>query len=147
MGAMEPPLKTLRRELARALVENQRKGETALSPGVLFEDVPFYIDPARFPNSEVVLIDCTMTNAVGPAAWKFDNSSNAPNVHFWEYNSKRPDGTPVDVSNRLPGSKQLTQPQDAETISQYSDPAFVLGNQWNPRESGRGIPLGATGNP
>ena len=49
MGAMEPPLRTLRRELARDLVENQRQGTTAMAPGVLFEDVPFFLDPARFP--------------------------------------------------------------------------------------------------
>jgi hypothetical protein len=39
----------------------------------------------------------------------------------------------VDVSRRLAGSRQLTQPQDAEIIAQYSDPPFVLGHDWNPR--------------
>ena len=40
MGAIEPPLRTLRRELARDLVENQRKRETAVASGVLLEEVP-----------------------------------------------------------------------------------------------------------
>ena len=44
----EPALRTLRRELAPALVENQRKGETAATPGVLFEEASFFLDPARF---------------------------------------------------------------------------------------------------
>jgi hypothetical protein len=81
----------------------------------------------------VVLIDCVMTDAVSPAAWRFDQGGDAANVRFWEYNSKSPDGRPVDVSQRLTGSRQLTQPQDASIIAQYSDPKFVLGHDWNPR--------------
>jgi hypothetical protein len=75
-----------------------------------------------------------MTDAVSPVAWKFDNVNQGPDVRFWEYNSKLPDGKPVDVSNRMAASRQLTQPQDAEAIKQYSDPAFVLGNNWDARK-------------
>jgi len=59
------------------------------------------------------------------------NSPTAPDVHFWEYNSTRVgDGKPVDVSQRAPFSKQLTLLQDATTIANYRNPAFVLG--WTP---------------
>jgi pectin methylesterase-like acyl-CoA thioesterase len=90
------------------------------------------IDPARFPSSEVVLIDCTMTNAVGDVGWQLDSKADASNVHFWEFNSHDADGKPVDVSKRLPISKQLKQPDDAATIANFSDPTWVLGNDWKP---------------
>ena len=52
-------------------------------------------------------------------------------AHYWEYNSTNlSDGTPVDVSQRKPESKQLTKERDAETIANYSNPAYVLG--WTP---------------
>jgi hypothetical protein len=41
------------------------------------------------------------------------------------------DGRPVDVSQRHAASKQLTMAADAETVKEYSDPAFVLGG-WRP---------------
>jgi pectin methylesterase-like acyl-CoA thioesterase len=90
------------------------------------------IEPTRFPGSEVVLINCAMTDAVAPVGWKLDRATEAPKVHFWEYNSHTPDGKPVDVSQRLSWSKQLKEPADAETIKNYSNPAWVLG--WDPAE-------------
>jgi len=41
------------------------------------------------------------------------------------------DGKSVDVSQRRPFSRQLTQEQDAEIIADYGDPTFVLGG-WTP---------------
>jgi hypothetical protein len=53
------------------------------------------------------------------------------NMHYWEYNSRNAgDGKPVDVSQRKPESRQLTQERDAEIIANYSNPAYVLG--WKP---------------
>jgi hypothetical protein len=100
------------------------------------------IAPAVFPDSEVVLIDCILGDSVGDVAWLLNSPRGAttkpvanrpPNIHFWEFNSHHADGTPVDVSKRLPVSRQLTQPQDVEIIANYSDPTFVLGDGWNPR--------------
>jgi pectin methylesterase-like acyl-CoA thioesterase len=97
------------------------------------------IAPGRFPNSEVVLIDCVMTEAVGAAAWMFENLPAgapippAPDVHFWEFNSRDPAGKPVDVGGRMPGSRQLREPADAALIAEYRNPIFVLGSDWNPR--------------
>lgn len=91
------------------------------------------IDPTKYPHSEVVLLDCTLGEAVNPAGWLLNNSPTAPDIHFWEYNSHDSAGKPVDASKRLPASRQLNMPQDAKTIEDYSNPAFVLGENWDPR--------------
>jgi pectin methylesterase-like acyl-CoA thioesterase len=98
------------------------------------------VQPARFPYSEVVLIDCVLGNAVGPVAWQFQDAPGVaatipPEVHFWEFNSHTADGKPIDVSFRFPASRQLARDADASTIAGYSDPVFVLGNDWNPRRA------------
>lgn len=94
------------------------------------------IAPARFPASEVVLIDCVVTDAVGAVAWRLDQvtqpATEAPNVHYWEYNSHDAGGRPLDMSQRLAIARQLKLPEDEETIANYSDPKFVLGDEWTP---------------
>jgi pectin methylesterase-like acyl-CoA thioesterase/lysophospholipase L1-like esterase len=94
------------------------------------------VGTGRFPHSEVVLIDCVLGKAVGPAGWQFmggpeGSETDAANTHFWEFNSHDPSGKPVDASFRLPGSRQLTEPKDGAVIAQYRDPSYVLGG-WNP---------------
>lgn len=101
------------------------------APGVV-DNVLSRIDPGRFPASEVVLVDCILTPAVSAAAWKLDVTQQGPNVHFWEYNSRTADGQPVDISQRHTVSRQLTLPADKELIDNYSNPTWVLGNDWNP---------------
>jgi pectin methylesterase-like acyl-CoA thioesterase len=96
------------------------------------------VQPARFPHSEMVLIDCQLGNAAGVVGWQFQETPGVANastsdVHFWEFNSHTSDGKPVDVNLRLSGSRQLRQPMDAAIIANYSDPVFVLGNNWNPK--------------
>jgi pectin methylesterase-like acyl-CoA thioesterase len=56
----------------------------------------------------------------------------APYVHFWEFNSHDLAGNPIDITHRLPASRQLTLATDAKLITEYSDPTFVLGNHWVP---------------
>ena len=94
------------------------------------------VAPARFPASEVVLIDCLLTHAVGPVGWRLDQvtqpSVEATNVHFWEYNSHDSGGRPVDMSQRLINARQLKLPDDRGVIANYSDPKFVLGDEWTP---------------
>jgi hypothetical protein len=87
---------------------------------------------ANYPYAEAVLINSKLVG-VSPEGWgpveespAFDHS----NVHFWEYNSMEIDGRPLDMSQRNPIVKQLTMPQDARTITDYSNPEFVLG--WKP---------------
>jgi pectin methylesterase-like acyl-CoA thioesterase len=103
------------------------------APGVT-GNVLSRIDPARFPASEVVLIDCVLTDAVAPVGWRLDRAADTPQpqLHFWEYRSRGPDGTPVETSRRLAASRRLTLPEDADTIARYSDPTFVLGGRWTP---------------
>lgn len=101
------------------------------------------VAPGRFPYSEVVLLDCVLGPSVGPVAWQLDALPRDvpepafPNLHFWEFNSRDPDGKPVDTSRRRNASRLLNQPEDAATIASYRDPAFVLGNGWNPRTATR----------
>lgn len=97
------------------------------------------VAPGRFPHSEVVLLDCVLGPSVGPIAWQLDSLARDtpepvfPNLRFWEFNSRDPEGRPIDTSRRRNASRQLKQPEDAEMIANYRDPAFVLGNGWNPR--------------
>jgi pectin methylesterase-like acyl-CoA thioesterase len=94
------------------------------------------IAPARFPASEVVLIDCLLTDAVGAVGWRLDQvnqpAAEAQSVHYWEYNSHYSAGRPVDMSQRLVIARQLKLPDDGKAIANYSDPKFVLGDEWTP---------------
>ena len=94
------------------------------------------IAPDRFPASEVVLIDCLLTDAVGAVGWRLDQVTQpaveAPNVHYWEYNSHDSDGRLVDMSRRLVIARQLKLPDDGKAIANYGDPKFVLGDEWIP---------------
>ncbi len=103
------------------------------------------IAPAVYPCSEMVLIDCTLTDAVNAVAWKLDGIKGEPQteagsleqkaarVHFWEYNSHGADHAAVDVSKRLSISRQLRAPEDAALVAEFSDPEFVLGHGWDAR--------------
>lgn len=82
-----------------------------------------------YPNAEAVLIDSKL-EGISPAGWGAMGGDTA-NMHYWEHNSVNlSDGQPVDVSRRKPESKQLTMDKDAQTIANYSNPAFILG--WTP---------------
>ena len=97
------------------------------------------------PASMVAYVDCTMGPHIDPPGWLIDGYArprgrrgrrpadggvtwNLANLRFWEYHSVDPTGAPVDVSRRIPESKQLT---DAEA-AQLRDPATVFGG-WNPK--------------
>lgn len=54
-SSSDTPLRSLRRRLARALVDNVRNGRTALAAGVLHEETSFYLDPDRFPREKQAL--------------------------------------------------------------------------------------------
>jgi pectinesterase len=77
-----------------------------------------------------VLINCALAD-IRPEGWG-EVGGDTSNVHYWEYNSTNiSDGKPVDVSQRRPFSRQLTQEQDAGIIANYSNPTYVLGG-WTP---------------
>ena len=83
----------------------------------------------NYPYAEAVLINCRL-KGVPPVGWGPIDGDTA-HIHFWEFHSTDADGHPIDATERHPVSKQLTEPRDAETIANYSDPAFVLGG-WAP---------------
>ena len=85
------------------------------------------IDPTVFPYSQVAYINSAMDAQVLPVGWLLNNSTNAPNVQFWEYKSTDLKGNPLDVSQRATFSRQLT----TQEAAQWSDPAFVLAG-WVP---------------
>ncbi|GGY60607.1 pectinesterase family protein [Pseudoduganella albidiflava] len=83
----------------------------------------------NYPHAEAVLIDATL-DGISPAGWA-DVGAGATHAKFWEFNSRGPDGKPVDTSARHPRSRQLDATRDAAVIAQYRDPAWVLGG-WQP---------------
>ena len=84
----------------------------------------------NYPYCEAVLINCALAG-ISPEGWG-PVGGDTSNVHYWEYNSTNIiDGKPVDVSRRLPLSRQLTKEKDAEIIANYSNPTYVLGG-WTP---------------
>jgi hypothetical protein len=88
----------------------------------------------NFPYAEMVLIRAR-TQGVAPEGWgpieDEGPTFSRANLHLWEYRTTDLAGHPVDVSKRTPVARELTLPADAQTIADYSDPAFVLGG-WKP---------------
>ncbi len=99
------------------------------------------IEPHRFPHSEVVLVDCVLGPVVGAVGWQLQPApaGKPPGVtadlQFWEHNSRTLTGEPVEVSGRHPASRQLQAPSDDTLISDYRNPTFVLGSNWQPRRA------------
>jgi pectin methylesterase-like acyl-CoA thioesterase len=83
----------------------------------------------NYPYAEAVLINCHL-KGIPPDGWG-PIEDDTTHLHLWEFNSTDLDGHPIDTTQRHPVSKQLTQPQDAQTIANYSNPTFVLGG-WTP---------------
>jgi pectin methylesterase-like acyl-CoA thioesterase len=136
-------LRTLRKNGYFTQVRNPAANHGYVFKNCTFEGAPGIsgnflsrIAPARFPASEVVLIDCVLTDAVGAVGWRLDQVTQpavaAPNVHYWEYNSHDSGGRPVDMGRRLVIARQLKLPDDEKAIANYSDPKFVLGDEWTP---------------
>jgi hypothetical protein len=83
----------------------------------------------NYPYAEAVLINCHL-KGIPSVGWGPIEADMA-NLHLWEFNSTDLDGHPIDTTQRHSASKQLTLPQDADTIANYSKPAYVLGG-WKP---------------
>jgi pectin methylesterase-like acyl-CoA thioesterase len=88
------------------------------------------IDVNRFPYSGAAFIHCQMGAQVPPAGWEA-KGTNVSHLQFVEFRSTDAQEKLVDVSRRLPASRQLTKKEAVE----LSDPAKVLSNHdtWNPR--------------
>ena len=84
----------------------------------------------NYPYCEAVLLNCVLSG-ISPVGWG-PIGGDVSNVHYWEYNSTNiSDGKPVEMSKRLPASKQLTLKKDSVIISEYMKPAYILGG-WKP---------------
>ena len=84
----------------------------------------------NYPYCEAVLINCVL-EGISPVGWGLVGGDTS-NVHYWEYNSTDSNGKAIDVSRRSSVSRQLDKKKDAEIISNYSNPAYVL-NGWTPK--------------
>jgi pectin methylesterase-like acyl-CoA thioesterase len=82
-----------------------------------------------YPYAEAALLNCTLSN-IQSEGWSAADEGGQ--VHFWEFNSRNPDGSPVDVSKRSRLSRQLDKDKDAKLIADYSNPAFIL-EGWKPQ--------------
>jgi hypothetical protein len=83
-----------------------------------------------YPDCEAVLLNCKLSG-ISVIGWG-PIGGDVSNVHYWEYNSTNLlDAKPVDVSKRLPASRQLTMENDAAIIANYSKPAYIL-KDWTP---------------
>jgi len=88
------------------------------------------IDPGRFPASHVAFLNCALGPGVSPTGWVFDGPGAAAakdRTRFWEFQSTDLAGKPLDVSQRIAGSRQLT-PEEAAA---QRDLAKVF-DGWNP---------------
>ena len=91
------------------------------------------IDPGVFPYSQVVFVDCAMGSHILPAGWLLNNATAAPNVQFWEFESRSLEtGALLPVNQRAPFSRQLTEAEAAR----WRDPAILL-DGWSPLSANR----------
>lgn len=92
------------------------------------------IDPARFPHSQVVFVNCRLGDGVSPKGWIFDGpgaAASKEHIRFWEFRSTSLAGKPIDLTARVTGSRQLSSREAA----QLRDVSHVLGgaDHWNPK--------------
>ena len=91
------------------------------------------IEPGRFPHSHVVFIDCAMGPHVSAAGWQLDKAPGAAapgpaaQIRFGEFQSTDLAGKPLDVSARLPASRQVS----AGEAARLRDVGATLGG-WRP---------------
>lgn len=85
------------------------------------------VDVSQYPASHVAYVDCTMTNAISPAGWTITGGPPTSSLRFWEYQSVDPNGNPIDVSQRVSGSTQIS----STVAAQMRDPSTVLAG-WQP---------------
>lgn len=60
-------------------------------------------------DASCVYINCTLGKHITPKGWNEWSDNNHLSAVFGEYNSKNPDGTLVDISQRAEWSRQLTE--------------------------------------
>ncbi|HXU63422.1 MAG TPA: hypothetical protein VN962_17105, partial [Polyangia bacterium] len=85
------------------------------------------IDVSAYPASQVAYINCQLASGIASTGWTITGGTDTSMLRFWEYQSVDAGGQPVDVSQRVSGSKQLS----ASQASMLRDPTVVLAG-WQP---------------
>jgi pectin methylesterase-like acyl-CoA thioesterase len=92
------------------------------------------IDPRVYPYSQVAFINCRIGPFLTPAGWVFDGpgaAASKEHIRFEEFQSTDLAGKPLDVSQRIAGSTQIS----AADAAKLRDVVSVLGgtDDWDPR--------------
>jgi pectin methylesterase-like acyl-CoA thioesterase len=87
------------------------------------------IDASAYPGSHVAYINCQMTS-VSAVGWQLTGGTATSSLRFWEYKSVDAAGNPINTSQRLAGSTQISDSQAA----MMRDPTVVLAG-WQPPAS------------
>ncbi len=81
------------------------------------------------PYAHTVWLNTKMADVIAPEGWDNWGKEKEKTARYAEYNSRTLDGKPVDVSKRVPWTKQLT----AEEAAQYTITKVLGGtDNWNP---------------
>ena len=85
------------------------------------------IDASTYPGSMVAYVNCQMTSNITAAGWTITGGTPTSSLRFWEYKSVDASGNPINVSQRLAGSQQISDSQ----ATMMRDPTVVLAG-WQP---------------
>jgi pectin methylesterase-like acyl-CoA thioesterase len=87
------------------------------------------VDGSAYPASHVAYINCELGSHIDPLGWVVTGTTDTSMLRYWEYKSVDPTGAPIDVSERIAASRQLTD----DEASMMRDKAIVFGSPaWNP---------------
>jgi pectin methylesterase-like acyl-CoA thioesterase len=87
------------------------------------------VDGSAYPASHVAYINCELGSHIDPLGWVVTGTTDTSMLRYWEYKSVDPTGAPIDVSQRIAASRQLTD----DEASMMRDKAIVFGSPaWNP---------------
>lgn len=113
----------------------KNRGFTLYTLGRPWQNDASTADAAKSRN-KTVFLNTIMGSTVKPEGWSaWDAGTNTTYITYGEYNSRKYNGTPVDISGRVSWSKQLTA---AEAAKYYNnDTVFINANtpamtNWNP---------------
>lgn len=113
----------------------KNRGATFYSLGRPWQNDAGTADASK-SNNKVAFLNTQMGSSINATGWStWDAGTNTSYITYTEYNSKKYDGTPVDVSNRVSWSKQLTATEAAKYYN--NDTVFVNANTpamtaWDP---------------
>ena len=85
------------------------------------------IDISQYPGSQVAYINCQMGEHIAPQGWTISGGGPGAALRFGEYRSTDQTGQPLDVKQRIAGSRQLTD----DEANAMRAPSNVLGG-WTP---------------